>query len=155
MSRPRLAAVDVFATAAALSCPVTLFVVAGPAGAVAGGVAVLAWLVAPVYGFALGQFGLAAAVPDPALSPRLGAAQAALFALLVLGHLRERRSAGGLVALGVVAAVLAGGVAAGMDAGVETRVLAAVLAGVVAVAAYGVHRYERVVLGLASDEVDA
>lgn len=155
MERPRLAPVDVLATAAALSCPAALFVVAGPAGAVAGGAAVLAWLVAPVYGFALGQFGLAAAVPDPTLSPRLAAAQGALFALLLLGFLRERRSAVGVVALVGAALALGGAVVAGFAGGVETHVLAAGLVGVVAVVGYGIHRYERVVLGLATEEVDA
>lgn len=137
---------------AALAVPAILFVVAGPVGAVAGGAALLVWYAAPVYGFAVGQFGLVAAMPNAAVSPTFLAAQAALFAFLALGLLRTRRSIDELVAFVVAAVALVVGVLFGLARGIETMLLAGGLVGVVAVGCYVLHRYELVVMGLTDGE---
>lgn len=152
MAVPRPSVVDVLAALLALACPAVLFVVVGPVAGLAGGLAFLAWLFAPVYGFALGQFGLLVAVPGAAISPRFAVAQEALFVLLVLGLVRHRQSALGVLALVVLALALVTAVLVGIARGVGTLPLAGGLVGVVALASYLLHRYELVAMGLVADE---
>lgn len=146
LSRPGIG--DVLTGLAALSCPAVLFVVIGPLGAVAGVAAVLVWLVAPVYGFALGQFGLLAAVPELTVSTQFVVAQEALFVLLVVGLVRQRQSALDVLAFIVIASALITAVLFGVARGVDTVRLAGGLIVLVALASYGLHRYELVVMGL-------
>jgi FtsH-binding integral membrane protein len=137
-------------TVLALACPGSLFAIDGPVGAAIGVLALLAWVVAPVYGFAVGQLGLVVVVPEPALGPRLAAAEGAVAVLLVAGLIR-RRSPWSVPAFFVAALGLTGAVVAGIVFGVETWHLAAVLLGVTALASYLLHRYELVALGLVND----
>lgn len=138
-------------TVVALACPAVLFVAAGPFAAAAGGAGVLVWLAAPVFGFAVGQFGLLAAQPSLAVGPRLALVQGALFVLLVAGIIRDAPSLSELGAFCVFAVVLAGGVFAGLGVAVESLPLAATLVVTVALLVYLLHRYELLVLGLVDE----
>lgn len=148
MARPRPGLVDVLTGLAALACPAVLFVVSGPVGAFVGVAAVLVWITAPVYGFVLGQFGLAAAVPDPGISNQFILVQGALFVLLVLGLVRRRQSPLIILVFIGAASTLITATLVGVARGIDTVVLAGGLIGVVAGVTYVLHRYELVVMGL-------
>ena len=118
------------------------WVVAGPAGALAGGVLVAAWLVAsPIVVVALGHVLFAALLPSDAALATLAIAEVPLV-IVFLGSVVDRRtplrtSWIGIVALAALSAVVAGGLGT-LDAHWQT---AAVLVAVVALAGYGLHRF--------------
>lgn len=137
---------------AALAAAGVVGALAGPPGLAAGLALVGAWYaLGPAYAFAAGQVAVAALLGGAALA-RLAAAQAAVFAVLVapdVGDGRGRRLAAG-TALG--AAALGAAAALAQGAWDATWITAAVVVGGVAVAAYGLHRYELVATGAARGE---
>ncbi|WP_255196482.1 hypothetical protein [Halorarius litoreus] len=139
-----LGAVGLLATVAALA------VVAGPLGAVVGvGLALVGLFAPPVAVFGLGQAALLALLPSP--TPlQLALVEGALF--LVLVGPATKSATGRLVALG---ALLFAGLGTSVWYGAQTFGIQA--AGIalllgVGVVAYVLHRYERVVVGLAGGD---
>lgn len=146
-------------TGAALLAAAGLAWLGGAVGAASGAAIVALALVAPgPFAVAVGTVGLAAVVPaTPAGLPAdlplaaVGLAVAGLAGVLFGPDLRSaagRRTAG----LGVgVAGLLAGAGAAAQATWGATWVAAGVLALLVAVVGYGLHRYERVAVGMVPD----
>ena len=144
---------------AAVAVGALLWVVGGPPGLVGGGVLFVAWAVLPAtYAFAVGQV-VFVAVTRPAgvleagLLP-LALVELGLAVVLVAPNLqsgRIRRSAAWIL--------LGGSVLVGVALGSYTLwdrvwVAATVLVGIGAIGAYGLHRYELVVLGKVADPDD-
>lgn len=143
-------------TAADLLGPVGLVVFGGGMGSVAGvpglvagvGVAAVWYALGTPYAIAVGHLLLAALVPTVPPLPALAAVELGTL-LLLAGDAGVtagpgRRSIAGLVAFGGLLAALG----AARSVTEELWLLAAALVGVTAVAAYGLHRYERVRMGL-------
>lgn len=123
-----------------------LAVAGGVPGAVVGVGAFLAVLIAPVFGFALAQFGLVLVLAPGTPPSSVGVAQVGLFAALFGATAHDDTSAidAGLYAALAIAAggLVWGGLQTGLWQG------AAALCGAVALVAYGLHRYELVALSL-------
>lgn len=122
------------------------------ASVAAGALALATWALAgPVYAFAFGQILFAALAPDPS-NLEFAVAQAGLFGLLAVPAGRDApvRTVG---AFAVASAGLVGVGAGVRDATGELWPAALAVGGAVALVAYGLHRYELVVLDLV--EADA
>jgi hypothetical protein len=161
--------------ASALLAAVALIGLTGgrPVVAVLGGLAVVAswWLLAPTYGFALGHVALAAVLPVNALAGgvplELLAVEVGLVGMLLAsavdrGVWPERGDAEHEVQTGrsvapsiglILAWTLGGGALAWIAAGsgLDLRTAGALVVGASGLAAYGLHRYQLVSLGLVGD----
>ena len=126
---------------------VALGVAAGPAGAAAGALVALSWYrLEAVYAFALGQVAAAAVLGDGATALAVAGAEAGLLVLLVAPL--AAADARSVVAFAAATAGLLAVLRLARSAW-EPLWAAAVALGLVAAAvAYGIHRYERVQLGL-------
>ncbi|WP_135825295.1 hypothetical protein [Halorussus ruber] len=133
-----------------------------PLVAVLGGLAVVAsWLLlAPTSAFALGHVALAAVLPANALASgvplELLAVEVGLVGMLLASATRRGVDAGGSVALavGVVLAWTFGGGALAWIAarsGLDLWLAGALVVGASGLAAYGLHRYQLVSLGLVGE----
>lgn len=140
---------------AALLAAGALVALGGPLGAGAGVALVTCWyLLGPVYAFAVGQVAVVALAGDWPLRYVAGAELAVLAVLVApdLATARGRRLAAGTVA-GI--GVLGGGAFVAQLTWETTWATAVVLVGVVALASYGLHRYELVATGGAERPVDS
>lgn len=143
---------------AAVAVCALLWVMSGPVGLVGGGVLLAAWAVLPAtYAFAVGQVAFVAATrPDGLLDAGilpLALVELGLAGVLVGPALHDRdRSIAAWTLLG--AAALGGLALASYALWDRVWIAAAVLVGVAALVAYGLHRYELVVLGKVPDPDD-
>lgn len=127
----------------------------GIPGALLGLVLVAVGLFAsPVVTFAVGQVFLVGLADDPT-GAQVALAQFALAPLLVDGVVRDgirRRTVGEALVLAGSFVALAALVTLAVDVTDELWQAAGILAAVVAVAGYGIHRYERVSLGIETED---
>ncbi|WP_255170530.1 hypothetical protein [Natrononativus amylolyticus] len=133
---------------AAVALLVACTVVVGPLGALAGIVAVVLWatLGAP-YAVAGGTVALVAAVPD-GLDPISVGLVGAGFLAVLLAPAVHTPAPGRFAAVTVASALGLGGLAWAVARAGPLWLAGAVLLGALATAAYGLHRYELVRLGL-------
>lgn len=124
-----------------------LAVLGGPIGAGAGLALLAAWYVfGPLPAFAIGQVAVVALAGDWSVAS-IAAAQLAVFAMLVAPDLASPHGRR-LAAATAAGATLLGAVTYGAQSGWETTwTSAVVLGGLVALAAYGLHRYELLATG--------
>lgn len=144
---------------AVIAVIVLLWMVRGRLGLVGGAVLLVAWAVLPAtYAFAVGQVAFVAVTRQPDLFDTgllpLALVEVGLLGVLVgpdLRSARGRRTA----ALILLGATVLGGIALGSYALWDrVWVAATVLVGVGSLGAYGLHRYELVVLGKVPDPAD-
>lgn len=137
---------------AVIAVIVLLWMVSGQIGFVGGAVLAVAWAVLPAtYAFAVGQVAFVAVTRqtgllDAGLLP-LALVEVGLLGVLVGPSLRSARGRRTAASTLLGAAVLGGIVLASYALWDRVWVAAAVLVGVGALGAYGLHRYELVVLG--------
>lgn len=137
---------------AALVATVALGVATGPVGAAAGLATLgLWWLVTAPYAVAAGQVLAVAVLPVDVGLPVLAAIEASLLAILLGPLLTTDAPVGSATAFVVCAAGLAVIPMTLLSTGRPLWTAAAALAVVAAVAAYALHRYERVRLGLVEE----
>jgi len=135
----------------ALCCPVVLFLGAGLAGGFVGVLGVGLWLLAPVYAFVLAQLALLLVVPEWPGTRQLAVLEGGVALLLLAQLVHERVDRRSVAVFVATALILTGALAVGVGSEVPTWQLSVALLVALSLAAYGVHRYELVLLGLVAD----